>query len=359
MRIKLVRITRSRKGHAIRVEQTIEADAPTIGRGAQCAIHLPDPRVAYEHAIVIVQAGTHRIAGLGGASLAIGGRLAADIALTPGSRFEIGPYQFGVEPPAAGCDLSLSYELTRPLPDEISEIVAGSRFTLAAEGASRRALGWGMAAVVTIVFLLAPVINAYMPMLRALTAVLAISPDLAWNPGPLSSGHAALHYNCGACHATPFVRVRDKSCLACHKGMPGHVHERSLQARLFGGTRCAECHRDHRGADAPLRTDAGLCLACHANLKGIHAETGIADVGDFAKAHPEFRPTLWRGPGPQDVVRVEAVGSGAFRGKVQSEVSPRHAPQAGHQDPGRTRHHGLRQLPRAGRRAGVPSSRSR
>ena len=105
VRIKLVRVTRSRKGHAIRVEQTIEADAPTIGRGAQCVIHLPDPRVAYEHAIVVVQAGTHRITGLGGASLAIGGRGAADIALTPGSRFEIGPYQFGVEPPAAGCDL--------------------------------------------------------------------------------------------------------------------------------------------------------------------------------------------------------------------------------------------------------------
>ena len=174
--------------------------------------------------------------------------------------------------------------------------------------------------VVTVLFLLAPVFNAVTPPLRALTAELKITPDVAWNPGPLSSGHAALTYDCGACHATPFLRVRDKACLACHKDMPGHVHDRSLQARLFGGTRCAECHADHVGADAPLRADAGLCLACHADLKRVYAEAKSEDVGDFAKDHPEFRPTLWRGPEPGGRRPREAVGQGgtSWRAPISS-----------------------------------------
>ena len=62
MKILLARITRSRKGHEIRAEQTLEGETVAIGRGAQCAIHLSDPRVAFEHATLFASEGTPRVA---------------------------------------------------------------------------------------------------------------------------------------------------------------------------------------------------------------------------------------------------------------------------------------------------------
>jgi len=151
-----------------------------------------------------------------------------------------------------------------------------------------------------------------MPMLRVLTASLKISPDVVWNPGPLASVHQWLTYDCGACHRTPFLRVRDRECLACHENMPGHVHDQALQTRLFGATRCADCHRDHLGAQAPVRADAALCQDCHADIKRALAETTLENVGDFAALHPEFRLTLWRGPKAEDVVRVKQSNKAAL-----------------------------------------------
>jgi len=304
VKIQLVKVTRSRKGHPIRAESTVEADTLAVGRGAQCAIHLSDPRVALEHGTIYFGDGARRIAGVGGAALTVDGRVVGDLVLAPGASFEIGPYLLTVEEPAAGYDLTLSYELVRPLPDGLSEIVAKSRFSLEEEGVSKRSMAWVAFIVIALLFVAVPVINAVMPPLRALTADLKISPDVVWNPGPLSAGHAGLSYDCGACHRTPFLRVRDHECLACHEKMPGHVHDPVLQAQLFGGTRCAECHIDHRGAEEPVRADSALCQTCHADIKRAFADTKLENVTDFAKSHPAFRLTLWRGPKPEDVVRV-------------------------------------------------------
>jgi hypothetical protein len=47
-----------------------------------------------------------------------------------------------------------------------------------------------------------------------------------------------------------------------------------------------------------------LCGQCHQDLKRRLPGTELADVGDFATAHPEFRLTLWTGPGSTDMARV-------------------------------------------------------
>ena len=312
MKIQLIKVTRSRKAQPIRAERTIDADSPLLGRGAQCAIHLSDPRVALEHASISGGVGGCRISAIGGATLNVDGRLAGELVLAPGARFDIGPYLLSVEEPAAGSDLALTYELVRPLPDGASEIAAQSRLGLHTTGISKRALAWVAFIVILLVFLALPVINATMPMLRVLTASLKISPDVVWNPGPLASVHQWLTYDCGACHRTSFLRVRDHECLACHEHMPGHVHDQALQTRLFGATRCADCHRDHLGAQAPVRADAALCQDCHADIKRALAETTLENVGDFAALHPEFRLTLWRGPKAEDVVRVKQSNKAAL-----------------------------------------------
>ena len=312
MKIQLAKVTRSRKGHPIRAEQTLEADSPVVGRGAHCAIHLSDPRVALEHAAVSVAGGVPRVSAIGGAALNVDGRLAGELVLAPGTRFDIGPYLLTVEEPAAGCDLALSYELVRPLPDGVSEIAAKSRLSLDAGGVSKRAMAWLAFFVILLLFLMLPVINATNPQLRALTASMKVSPDVAWNPGPLASAHQWLTTDCGACHKVAFERVRDRECLACHEHMPGHVHDQALQTRLFGATRCAECHLEHLGAKAPVRADAALCQGCHADIKRSLAETKLENTGDFDALHPEFRLTLWRGPKAEDVVRVKQSNKAAL-----------------------------------------------
>ena len=307
MRILLAAITRNRKGQPVRTERVIEADSPAVGRGAQCVIHLPDPRVALEHATIFTAGGARRIAGVGTALLVVEGRQEGELVLAPGSRFEIGPYQFVVEMPPAGVDLALAYELTRPLPDDLAEIKSRSRVSLAEGGPSKRKAAWVLFSAFAFLFLLIPILNAVTPPLRKLTSGAALTPDLAWNPGPLSVGHAELTHECGACHAIAFVRVRDRSCLACHENMPGHIRDAALQAKLFSGTRCAQCHQDHKGDVAPVPTDPALCSNCHGDLKRVMAATELRDVTDFATDHPEFKVTLWRGDGvkPARIVQTD------------------------------------------------------
>ena len=68
-------------------------------------------------------------------------------------------------------------------------------------------------------------------------------------PGPLVAGHQAFAQDCAKCHELPFVRVRDRACLGCHQKIAGHVASAEVEQRLFGATRCATCHADHKGAD--------------------------------------------------------------------------------------------------------------
>jgi pSer/pThr/pTyr-binding forkhead associated (FHA) protein len=304
MRLALTTVTRNRKGQTVRVTRIVEGETFALGRGAQCTIHLPDPRVALEHATIYVSEGGVRLGVVGPATMLVNGRSDPEVRLAPGVTAEIGPYVVAVEAPPAGADLELAIELVRPLPDDLVEIKKRSRISLNATGLSMRRPAWVLAGVILLLFLAIPVVNALMPALRAATAKLSVTPDASWSPGPLTAGHTGFGGNCAACHETPFLRVRDNTCLKCHGNIPGHVMPVSVQADMFGGTRCASCHADHKGTDGMVRRDAGLCEACHQDLKRRLPGTQLADVGDFAAGHPEFRISLWAGPGSEDFARV-------------------------------------------------------
>lgn len=305
-------ITRNRKGQPVRAERTLEGERFAIGRGTQCAIHLPDSRVAFEHATIFAGDGAFHIAAAGGAAVAtpagalltIDGRIEGEVELKPGARCELGPYELRVEPPPPSADLAIAIEMTRPLPDDLAEIRARSRVSLGATALGKRTPAWILLGLIVVLFLALPIFNAVVPPMRALSAQWKLGPDTAWNPGPLAAGHQSFGHDCGACHQFAFLRVRDRACLACHEKMPGHVRSASLERELFGTTRCASCHADHNGAEALVRTDEGLCAGCHSDLKRRVPATALRDVGDFATAHPAFKLTLWRGPGDSDVDRL-------------------------------------------------------
>ena len=128
----------------------------------------------------------------------------------------------------------------------------------------------------------------------AATGALMLSPwraDVAM-PGPLSSNHASLAADCGACHAqsrravqaishglgvTALDARQTELCIACHAipaatGPHGWSYAEHPVADagtrpLAGGgenTQCATCHREHRGRSSDLKAlDDGRCQVCH------------------------------------------------------------------------------------------------
>jgi predicted CXXCH cytochrome family protein len=303
MRILLITVTRNRKGQPLRSERTVEGEMIRLGRGTQCEIHLPDPRVSLYHAAIYRQ-GDSIFIQAPEAELSVDGGPEREARLVPRVHVALGPYDLTVEPPPEGYDLAIAIELTRPMPDDLAEIKAKSRTTLEQSGLSRRTPAWTLALIIALLFFAVPVINALLLPLRPLTARLPIPPDASWNPGVLSAGHQEFGRNCGKCHEIPFVHVRDHACLECHRNTPGHVAALAVQQRLFAGTRCASCHADHKGPLALVRRDPVLCVSCHGDLKRREPDTTLADATDFAANHPAFKLTIWQGPGPRDAIRV-------------------------------------------------------
>src|SRR5450755_4374103 len=191
MKVLVISIVRNRKGQAARAEHPVEGELLRLGRGTQCEIHLPDPRVALFHAAVFKQ-GDGIYIHAPEADLAVNKRSEREARLTPGAQI----------------DLALAIELVRPLPDDLAEIRAKSRTTLEKTALSKRTPAWTLAILVALLFLAVPVFNALLPPLRTVPADLPVTPDQSWNPGTLSTGHQAFGRNCGSCHQTPFVRVR-------------------------------------------------------------------------------------------------------------------------------------------------------
>jgi len=303
MKILVINVTRNRKGDALRTERAVEGEIIRLGRGTQCEIHLPDPRVSLYHAAIYRQ-GDSVFIQAPEAELSVDGGSEREARLMPRVHVALGPYDLTVEPAPEGYDLALAIELVRPMPDDLAEIRAKSRTSLEHSGLSLRTPAWTMALVIAVLFLIVPVLNALLPPLRPLTAKFLITPDQSWNPGPLAAPHQEFGRACGKCHEIPFVHVRDRACLECHRNTPGHVQAATLQHRLFDNTRCANCHADHKGPIALVRRDPALCVSCHGDLKRRESDTTLADATDFAKDHPAFKLALWQGPGPKDVTRV-------------------------------------------------------
>ncbi len=109
-------------------------------------------------------------------------------------------------------------------------------------------------------------------------------------PGPVSRAHAEIEGECAKCHA-PLEPVKQPGlCLDCHKDVRADIaakqgfHGRTPSA----GTRCSDCHAEHRGRSADLiglvretfdhrLTDFPLhgahatvpCASCHAQGKPL------------------------------------------------------------------------------------------
>ncbi|PZO09845.1 MAG: hypothetical protein DCF27_04350 [Lysobacteraceae bacterium] len=302
IRCQLVTVTRNRAGKAQRDARTVSGEPLRIGRGAECAIHLPDPRVSLHHAAVrrgddgqlYLEAERH--------TLKAGGRFEQRLRLQPGQVVMIGPYRFEVEAPDAAHELALTVELTEPLPDDRERLASKSRVSLAQAGLSKRRVALWLGGLVLLLFAALPVLYAVSPQVRMATAHLPFGLDQSWDPGPISAGHVGFGDDCSQCHQVPFVQVRDQACTACHTGIGPHIAQAGMQDAVFGEVRCASCHRDHKGLEGLARGDGAQCVDCHRDVQAAAAGSMLADIHDFGDDHPPFRLSLAQADG--SVVRM-------------------------------------------------------
>lgn len=302
IRCLLVQISRNRAGKPQRDAATVSGVVLGIGRGAECAIHLPDPRVSLRHASVQRRDDGQLYLEAEGNTLNADGRFEQRLQLQPGLVVGIGPYRFEVEAPDDGHDLTLAVELIQPLPDDRARLTASSQLSLAQAGLSKRRWALGLGALVLLLFLLLPVLYATSPSVRMATAHLPFGLDQSWNPGPMSAGHVGFGDDCSSCHQVPFVQVRDQACTDCHAGIGPHVADAALQSEVFGEVRCASCHRDHKGLEGLALGDAAQCVDCHRDVQAHAPGSMLADIHDFALDHPAFRLSLARADGGVDRV---------------------------------------------------------
>ena len=111
MKLTVTQLTRNRQGQTVPSEQILQSDPLRIGRGADCKLHLPDPRVSLHHATMgLSDDGTGFIEAAAG-SVKINGRFERSMRLRAGQKIRVGPFEMIILPTPPNVDLALSVEL--------------------------------------------------------------------------------------------------------------------------------------------------------------------------------------------------------------------------------------------------------
>jgi NAD-dependent SIR2 family protein deacetylase len=179
---------------------------------------------------------------------------------------------------------------------------------------NRRRLSWAAFLAVLAACLVVPLLASVMPSWISAIRPAAVSApsawlklDTAWEIGAISSEHQPWAKDCKSCHSTPFKRVQDADCLACHKSIGDHVDRKTAALGELRDTRCASCHREHHGEFGldvqNKRYAATQCSSCHANIAAHFPDTLTQNAADFGRDHPAFRVQLAM-PGGKRLVRM-------------------------------------------------------
>jgi len=271
-------------------EDLFEGAEIIVGRSTDCTISLPGLLVALRHA-KLLQASEYKLKleSLSPTGVELNGTPAVQTAdVEPGDVIGIGGHRLRVSV-TKDKELALEVELADTT-DELSR--RRFRSTLAEAGLSMRRPALYLVLATLVLGMLLPLALRVMPLPPKVAAFLPT--DHAWLTGGMSNAHKHFGNQCGTCHETLFVRVRDAACLACHQNVKQHSDNPAI-AHLDGieGQRCAGCHREHQGAHGMVPSHPGICTECHASPQRFADSGNFADlqpVRDFGTDHPDFRP---------------------------------------------------------------------
>ena len=314
MEVLVTFVTINKRGQEQRDQRRVAGPVLGIGRGSQSQIHLPDARVALNHArISVTEAGPkiERADGL----VRLNGSMVDGARLAVGDAVEIGPYVLRVEAPPDGIPLALTVNQGE---DFVIHDSVLRRVSLSMPRLSRRRLSYLSFLGVVLLCLIVPLVPDFWggppsvasesdrAMLAEVVPAVADRFLVTWNPGPVSRGHQLFGEQCRNCHEDPFVPVRDSACIECHRNIKEHVPTEDLtgvRGRAFLEMRCAECHREHRGTQLAPRAQE-LCAGCHSDVKAVAFRAQSGNVTDFSGEHPEFRLSLVDADQPKLIRRL-------------------------------------------------------
>lgn len=305
-----------------RVDRAVSGEVLGLGRAASCKIYLPDPRVRLEHASIHrAEDGFLYLEAAG--PVFVNQRVQTNVRLALGQKITVGPYDFVVDsledgPGAANARITLSFSQRVQAPGADDALVREAAGGLRSGWLTRRRLAW-LFSLIVLVGAALPVWHAYHPPDQALP--FATGPgwqtqavtwvrthtawlDTLWNPGQISSAHQTFATNCRACHAKPFERVADTSCVSCHKTTGAHVADKAIDHAAFQGQRCATCHKEHQGLGSMRAVAAVGCEQCHSAIRSFAPQTTLVNVADFGRDHPEFRLSIRQADLARPVQRV-------------------------------------------------------
>jgi predicted CXXCH cytochrome family protein len=329
--VKLLVITQSRNraGRTVQVKKEVNADWIRVGRAASSEVLLADPRVALNQGLILDRDGPVYTEGEMGNLTSTTKKAVRSVRLKPGTSVDVGPYKITALDTPEGFSGAITVELVRPQEDVAPEFMArANKLTLRSLHLPKRWLAIGLFALIAVVFFLLPA-GRVLDLPWKGSQTVAMASDRFWNPGHVMLAHQPIELKCEACHEVAFRQVLDSSCLECHQKIGHHVGQDLKPAVLFQGTRCAECHRDHKGVKTTHRDDDRFCVECHKDVRGRANGAQSQNVTDFEKDHPAFRLSI---PVDKGVKRVR-MGSGPVE-----ESSNLIFPHEVHLDPKGVRH---------------------
>jgi predicted CXXCH cytochrome family protein len=210
--------------------------------------------------------------------------------LKPGDVIDILGHEFSVLPPEGDTDYLIEVEIkvsnVEPLRDRFKTRLWQLSFPV-------RRLSWTMFWLILSVSVLIPSVGFLTGMDFMRKA--AVPDDRQWLAGTLHDSHAFLSDSCEACHTIPFVPARNEECLTCHLSVNHHFDIESLGVHRDNqvGSDCQDCHREHNGPQAIVRSDQKLCTDCHADLEKVGLEASkLQSATDFLEDHPSFKVSV-------------------------------------------------------------------
>lgn len=324
MTFRLRSIDLTASGREIVRDRELAGDALTIGRAAENDVHLPDLAVEQRHVGVGPAGGGRlRLQALGSLGFTVDGRSTDDATIDPGEGAELGLGSYLLQFVREGEATVITVRRAETHEGGKAEALGG--FSIAAVLPGKRPMAWAALAAILVAFLAVPVWS-HLTRARAepdYDRPGAVMMDASWRTGALSSVHHGLEDQCEACHAEPFVAVRDETCLACHADIADHAEQpRQSLARgpmswgdavqwqvagAFGKPgpgACTDCHTEHEGTGRMEPTREQFCSDCHGTLNQRLTDTALANASDFGKAHPQFQAALVVTPGQDELRRV-------------------------------------------------------
>lgn len=299
MKLLVSTIVRKARGGIAHRDQEVDAPAARFGRGADCEVHLPDPRVLLHHATIEARPGGVFIDANPGAEVTVNGGATTASKLSVGDKVGVGPYLLEVLDAPEGHDFAVSLELVRPLGDDLEELKLRSSSSVTTVGLGKRGWSYVLFAVVALIFFLWPLATFILrpatdaaSLMQGTPRTFIAASDRLWLSGEMSGPHKFFGDKCEGCHQGAFVQVKDEACVSCHEKVTHHIDVVKFPDASFATGTCQSCHKEHNGPREAIRRDQEFCASCHTTIERTAAAANLLNAGDFGRDHPQFRPSV-------------------------------------------------------------------